>query len=232
MKEAVKDHIQKDTETDMVVKKQIEEREQRTDAKAQHTELQQLDAFAKLILNKLQHHIQTTAMNQRDTMERINALERQVFLEPKHVRHSQVTKTENDEGSSSTSLFTDEIPQGILASWDGPPLPKNTPGNVDPEPASPPRQRIVHAEQCPCCLEIFLYFGEAMAHRCSKDTKDMEAEFEDLLTLRGQISADLMARTRKHLDSSKKLHSGAGDHAESNNITVTSTEMAQTDPKE
>ena len=124
MKEAVKDHIQKDTETDMVVKKQTEEGGNITDAKAQHTELQQLDALAKLILNKLQHHIQTTAMNQSDTMEIINALERQVFLEPKHVRHSQVTKTENDEGSSSTSLFTDEIPQGILASWDGPPLPQ------------------------------------------------------------------------------------------------------------
>ena len=61
LKEIVKDHIQKDTETDTVVKKQIEEREKRTDAKAQHTELQQLDALAKLILNKLQHHIQTTA---------------------------------------------------------------------------------------------------------------------------------------------------------------------------
>ena len=89
-----------------------------------NTELQQLDALAKLILNKLQHHIQNTAMNQSDTMERINAIERQVFLEPIHVRHSQVTKTENDEGSSSTSLFTDEIPQGILASWDGPPCHK------------------------------------------------------------------------------------------------------------
>ena len=138
LKETVKDHIQKDTETDMVVKKQTEEEGKRTDAKAQHTELQQLDALAKLILNKLQHHIRTSAMNQSDTMERINALERQVFLEPKHVRHSQVTKTENDEGSSSTSLFTDEILQGILASWDGPPLPQIIPGNVDPEPASPP----------------------------------------------------------------------------------------------
>ena len=232
LKEIVENHIQKHTESDTEVKKQIKELQKRTDAQAQHIDLQQLVTIAKLILNKLQHHTQTTAMNQRDTMERITALERQVFLEPKHVRHSQVTKTENDEGSSSTSLFTDEIPQGILASWDGPPLPQFTPGNVDPEPAHPPRQKIAQAEQCPCCLETFLYFGEAMAHRCSKDIKDMEAEFEDLLTLRGQISADLMARTRKHLDSSKKLHSGAGDHAESNNIIVTSTEMAQTDPKE
>ena len=232
LKEIVENHIQKHTESDTEVKKQIKELQKRTDAQAQHIDLQQLDTVAKLILNKLQHHIQTTATNHRDTMERISTLERRLPQEQRHFRQSQEAKTESEEGSSSTPRHTDEVPHWILPSWDEHPLPQNTPGNVDPEPTPPPRQKVAHAEQCPCCLETFLYFGEAMAHRCSKDTKDMEAEFEDLLTLRSQISADLLARTRKHLNSFKKLHSGAGDHTESNNIIETSTEMTQTYPKE
>ena len=38
--------------------------------------------------------------------------------------------------------------------------------------------------QCPICKENFLYFEEAIAHRCSSKTEDMLEEYHELFNLR------------------------------------------------
>ena len=60
--------------------------------------------------------------------------------------------------------------------------------------------------QCPICKKGFMYYGEAMAHRCSSKTGDMREEIIELLDLRHKIGSDLWQRTISHHETFQSVY--------------------------
>ena len=161
-----------------------------------NTKTHQMDIVTEL-QSKLQTHIQITAGNQRDMTNRILAVEHQLQIQksssPKH-RKGAITKC--DTVKPSTPQYADEDAlersdscmehqkdnkqrdtthmSGSASSWEGQST-QSGQGNTVLGPSLSPSQNESHTRQCPICKKSFLYFGEAMVHRCSSKTEDMAA---------------------------------------------------------